>query len=250
VRKFYLFLLCVAGFAASAFCGEFEDNLKQSVKESFNEELQIVSVDSFKGFAGVSFVVLKNKEGNVMPLYVSKDGKSFLAVSQYFHFADNSDKELFVKKMGEVEELNKQASAKKLDAVFDALPKESYVFLKSKTKSDDLLTIVTDPDCPYCRVELKNLQEHLKTKNVKLLIAPVHDEKAYIKGALILQETKKLKPEDHDKVIAIFEKYYQDIELDDKQSQTNTSVIHNNADKIFGSGFIRGVPYLHNGKIK
>jgi thiol:disulfide interchange protein DsbC len=128
------------------------------------------------------------------------------------------------------------------------VPKEAGLLLKSQIKTDALLTIVTDPDCPYCRAELSNLREHLKSTNVRMIFAPVHDEKAYVKSALILEETKKLN--NNEKIISVIEKYYKDIELSEKQMQTKTDIVHDAAETIFGSGLIQGVPYLHNGKLK
>jgi thiol:disulfide interchange protein DsbC len=243
--------LVLAGcFTANVFGGEFENNLNQTIQSAFKEELQVLSVDKLKSIKGLSLVILKNKSENALPLYVSEDGKSFLVVSQYFYFADSDDNDLFLKKMEEIQEINKQAADKQFDILFDSIPQSSSVLLKSSAKTDDLLTIVTDPDCPYCRAELANLREHLKSANVRLIISPTHNENAYIKGALILEESKKLKSTDTEKIIAVFEKYYKDIELDDKQLKTDTSVIHGNAEKIFGSGLIRGVPYIHHGKLK
>jgi thiol:disulfide interchange protein DsbC len=238
------------GFAANVFGGEFENNLNQTIQTTFQEEFKVLSVDKLKSIKGLSLVILKNKSENVMPLYVSEDGKSFLAVSQYFYFADSADNDLFLKKMEEIKDINKQAEGKQFDVLFDSIPQTSSVLLKSSAKTTDLITIVTDPDCPYCRAELANLREHLKSTNVRIIISPVHDEKAYIKGALILEESKKLKSTDTEKIIAVFEKYYKDIELNDKQLKTDTSVIHGNAEKIFNSGLIKGVPYIHSGKLK
>jgi len=250
VRKFCLFLVLAGGFAANVFGGEFENNLNQTIQSAFQEELQVLSVDKLKSIKGLSLVILKNKSENAFPLYVSEDGKSFLVVSQYFYFAESADSDLFLKKMEEVKDINKQAEDKQLDVLFDSIPQTSSVLLKSSAKTNDLITIVTDPDCPYCRAELANLREHLKSANVRIIISPVHDEKAYIKGALILEESKKLKSTDTDKLIAVFEKYYKDIELNDKQLKTDTSVIHGNVEKIFSSKLIKGVPYVHSGKLK
>jgi thiol:disulfide interchange protein DsbC len=238
------------GFAANVFGGEFENNLNQTIQSAFQEELQVFSVDKLKSIKGLSLVILKNKSENAFPLYVSEDGKSFLVVSQYFYFAESADSDLFLKKMEEVKDINKQAEDKPFDVLFDSIPQTSSVLLKSSAKTTDLITIVTDPDCPYCRAELANLREHLKSANVRIIISPVHDEKAYIKGALILEESKKLKSTDTDKLIAILEKYYKDIELNDKQLKTDTSVIHSNHEKIFDSKLIKGVPYTHHGKLK
>ncbi|MDR2081015.1 MAG: thiol peroxidase [Campylobacteraceae bacterium] len=251
MKKFLTFV-CLGGLL---FAGGFEDNLKESIKNNFKQDVEVISSDKLKSVSGLRLAVLKTAEGNAMPLYVSEDGKSFLAVSDFFYFDSSSDKDLFVGKIDEIRAINQAATekneaqkAKLFDSLFEGIPSEAGLLLKSQNKTDELLTIVTDPDCPYCRMELTKLREHLKNTNVRMIFAPVHDETAFIKSALILEEAKKLK--DNEKIIAVIEKYYQDVELDEKQLQTKTDVVHGAADAIFGSGLIRGVPYLHNGKLK
>jgi thiol:disulfide interchange protein DsbC len=244
VKKFLTFI-CLGGLL---FAGDFEDNLKESIKNNFGQDMEVISSDSLQSISGLRLAILKTVEGNAMPLYVSEDGRSFLAVSDFFYFHNSSDKDLLIGKIDEIKSINEAAKVKVFDQMFDSIPKEAGLILKSQTKTDELLTIVTDPDCPYCRAELANLRQHLNSTNVRLIFAPVHDEKAFIKSALILEETKKLK--DNEKIIAVIEKYYKDIELDEKQLQTKTDVVHGAANTIFGSGLIRGVPYLHNGKMK
>ncbi|MDR0666550.1 MAG: hypothetical protein LBF71_03975 [Campylobacteraceae bacterium] len=244
MKKFLTFI-CLGGLLIA---GDFEDNLKESIKNNFKQDIEVISSNSLKSISGIRLVLLKTIEGNTMPLYVSEDGKSFLAVSDFFYFDNNEDKELLLGKIDEIKAVNEAAKTKEFDKLFDNIPKEAGILLKSKNKTDSLLTIVTDPDCPYCRAELSRLREHLKSTNVRMIFAPVHDEKAFIKSALILEETKKMK--DNEKIISVIEKYYQDIELDEKQMQTKTDVVHGAANAIFGSGLISGVPYLHSGKLK
>ncbi|MDR0580046.1 MAG: hypothetical protein LBG21_05530 [Campylobacteraceae bacterium] len=246
--KKILFCLALIGGIGTAFCDDIEKILTNSAKNIFNEEMQAISVNKLKSIKGLNVVLFKNKQGQVFPIYASDDGKSFLAFSNYYYFDDKDDDELLSKVLKDIEDINKQSTTKQVEALFDSFPKEAFIFIESKKKTNNLLTIVTDPDCPYCRNELKDIKNRLKDANVRMILAPVHDEKAFIKSALILKETKNLKPKDADKIIAVFEKYYQDIDVSDKK--IDTQFVHDNADKIFKSGFIRGVPYMHEGKLK
>ncbi|MDR1007503.1 MAG: hypothetical protein LBL65_02910 [Campylobacteraceae bacterium] len=242
--KKILTFICLSGLL---FAGDFENNFKESVKNNFKQDVEVISSDSLKSISGLRLAVIKIN-GGVMPFYVSEDGKSFLAIAEPFLFADESDKELLIKRIDDINKINEAAKKKIYDEIFDKVPKESGILLKSQNKTDALLTIVTDPDCPYCRDELTNLNEHLKGVNVRMIFAPVHDETAFIKSALILEETKNLK--DNSKIISVIQKYYQDINLSEKQQQTKTDVVHQAASTIFGSGLINSVPYLYNGKLK
>ncbi|MDR2635332.1 MAG: hypothetical protein LBC08_00730 [Campylobacteraceae bacterium] len=242
--KKLLILVCLGGLL---FAGDFEDNLKKSIKANFGQDVEIISSDKLKSINGLHLTVIKIDSGAI-PFYVSEDGKSLLAISEPFLFAHESDKDLLTQRISDINKINSSAKNKLVDDIFDKVPKEAGILLKSKNKTDELLTIVTDPDCPYCRNELANLNEHLKTTNVRIIFSPVHDETAFIKSALILEETKKLK--DNEKIISVMQKYYQDVTLDEKQQQTKTDIVHQAANTIFGSGLIRSVPYLHSGKLK
>ncbi|MDR1461130.1 MAG: hypothetical protein LBI78_05745 [Campylobacteraceae bacterium] len=247
MRKLLLCLALIGGFTVVS-CDDIKKVLTDSAKSVFKEDFEIVSVNKLKSIEGLSVVIFKSKEGQAIPLYASNDGKSFLPVPNYYYFSNQEDFTLLSKIFEDVENINKQAVSKNVDALFASLPKEAFVLINSKEKTDNLLTIVTDPDCPYCRNELKGIKDRLKTSHIRMVFAPVHDEKAFIKSALILEETKKLKPSDTDKIIAVFEKYYQDVDVSD--NTIDTKFVHENADEIFKSGFIRAVPYLHEGKLK
>ncbi|MDR1554652.1 MAG: hypothetical protein LBS39_01335 [Campylobacteraceae bacterium] len=247
MKKLLLCLVFIGSFNA-VFCDDIEKTLKESAKNIFNEDMEVVSIDKLKSIKGLNIVLFKSVQGQALPIYASDDGKSFLAISNYYYFNDQEDNKLLSKTLKDAEDINNKSNAKNIDALFDSLPKEAFVFVASEIKTDNLLTIVTDPDCPYCRNELKDIKDRLKTSNVRMVFAPVHDEKAYIKSSLILEETKKLKPSDTDKIIAAFEKYYQDVDVSDKN--IDTKFVHENADIILKSGFVRGVPFLHEGKLK
>lgn len=243
-----LFCLAFVGAFTAASCDDIKKVLEDSVKNAFGEEVETVSVNGLKSIKDLNVVVFKSKEGQAMAIFASGDGKSFLPISNFHYFSVQEDSELLSKVLGDVENINKQVVEKSIGALFDSLPKEAFVVINSKEKTDNLLTIATDPDCPFCRKELAGIKDRLKTSHVRMVFAPVHDEKAYIKAALILEETKGLKPSDTDKIIAVFEKYYQDVDVSDKD--IDTKFVHSNSDKIFGSGLIRGVPYIYEGKLK
>ncbi|MDR3177712.1 MAG: hypothetical protein LBT96_01885 [Campylobacteraceae bacterium] len=240
MKKLLLCLVFIGGFT-SVYCDDIKKTLSQNAKNIFGGEFETLNIYKLKSIKGLSIVLFKNKQGQVQPVYASDDGKSFIAISSYYHFSNQEDKELLTKVLKDADEANK-------NSLFDSLPDEAYVFIKSKEKTDNLVTIVTDPDCPYCRNELKNIKNRLEKSHVRMTFAPVHDEKAFIKSALILEETKNLKSTDTDKIIEVFEKYYKDVDVSDKK--IDTKLVHDNTNVIFKAGFVRGVPYIYEGKLK
>jgi thiol:disulfide interchange protein DsbC len=257
MKKFCAFSLSVLALGGYLAAGEFEDNLIAVANKAFGEQFRVVSVDNISAAPCLRMAVLQNKDGNAMPLFVTADGKSFNAWSRFFHLDDPKDLENLNKRMQEVKQMNEEAEAKAKAKVDDALGElldsfgaDAYVYLKGPKDATKLITIITDPDCPYCRQEMKGLRERLKSADVRLIFAPVHPEEAYIKSALIMKETKELK--DEDKVIAVLEKYYDpEVKVSPEQAKSvNTKSLHDNANKIFASGAVRGVPYLHQAELK
>ncbi|MFV0480548.1 MAG: hypothetical protein ACK5LP_01060 [Campylobacteraceae bacterium] len=243
-------LLCSLLFCFSLNAQTINKNLETTVGTLIGAPVKVLSVDEFKGIPGVFIAILQDEAGNAFPLYTSKDGKSVWEVGRFYNFSEKSDNDLMTSSIAKLEKIAKESSGKNIEALFDSLPKSSFVTINAKTKTDKLLTIVTDPDCPYCRNELKSLRDHLKTTNVRIVFASVHDQKAFVKAQKILDETKSLNPNDSEKIITIFEKYYKDIPLSDNDMKLDTTAIEFTTNTIFGSGLIRGVPYLHEGTVK
>ncbi|MBM0637599.1 DsbA family protein [Campylobacter sp. VicNov18] len=73
-------------------------------------------------------------------------------------------------------------------------------------KKKPAIYVFTDPECPYCREHLTQIEKELKDYQVNYILTPIHGKSAFEKSALIYKETKKAK-NDKEK-IAILNKYY------------------------------------------
>ena len=91
------------------------------------------------------------------------------------------------------------------NSVKPELKKETMV-ISLGDKNKPLRYVFTDPECPYCREHLKNIERELKNYQLKLILTPVHARSAFEKSALIYKECAKAKT-DKEK-IAILRKYY------------------------------------------
>lgn len=244
MKKIAISLLFL-GLGANLFAQSVNENIQNVLKEISGFDTKVISVDKLKSVNGVSVAILEDASEQRFPIFVSNDGKSVWALSQFFKFSDESDNELIMKKISELEGVNDSLKNTKIDDMLKSLPREGFVNINAKIKTDKLLTIVTDPDCPYCRKDLEQFKNHLQNANVRVVFAPVHDQRAFVKSQLIINETKSMT--DSDKIIAVFEKYYKDIPLTDEQMKLDTTVVERTTNVIFGSGLIRGVPYVHEG---
>lgn len=73
-------------------------------------------------------------------------------------------------------------------------------------KNKPAIYVFSDPECPYCREHLAQIEDELKNYQVNYILTPVHGKSAFEKSALIYKESKKAK-NDKEK-IAILNKYY------------------------------------------
>lgn len=90
----------------------------------------------------------------------------------------------------------------------DALPilKKEEKFIQIGDAKKPLLYIFSDPECPYCRQHLANIDKDLQDYQLKIILTPVHGRSAFEKAALIYKESKNAK--DDTAKIAILKKYF------------------------------------------
>ena len=106
-------------------------------------------------------------------------------------------------------------------------------------KNKETLVIFSDPECPFCKKELDNIENTLKKYNIKMIFTPVHEKSALEKSYAIYRDTKKAK-NDAQK-IKIIRKYFNS-DLNEKISDENIKKIDLLRKKYFDAG-INGTPY-------
>lgn len=148
----------------------------------------------------------------------------------------------------EQEKILMSAGYENLAKLLKTYPKNKIVSL-GKDKKKPVKVIFTDPLCPYCKQEMKNIHERLKEANLRLIFAPIpsHGEEAVAKSLSIQKEARKAKKDSE--IIAILEKYYADDSV--PASNISTDEIEKEKmliDSIFATGAIRGVPAIIDGK--
>lgn len=74
-------------------------------------------------------------------------------------------------------------------------------------KNKPKIYVFSDPECPYCREQMANIKNMLKTKQIHFILTPVaHGKSAFEKAALIYKESKSAKTDEEK--IAILNKYF------------------------------------------
>lgn len=255
VTKFSVALLLTTGVLFASSQSTLSKNIEGTIKEVMKANFTVVDTKKLKGFNQMLFVRLKTPDGREIPAFFSSDGKSFIGFSSVLYspyeddntaikgsleLAGENNKKYEAVKNQQDQEKN-QAAAKLL---FESIPSERYLLLNSSNENvTKTIVIVTDPDCPYCRQELQKIESRLATANVKLIFAPVHDDRAFVKSQLIMDESSKVATVEEK--IKIIRSYYADIQLTPEQTKIDLFKIKDNAQRIFSSGVVKGVPFVH-----
>ncbi|MEZ7933802.1 MAG: thioredoxin fold domain-containing protein [Sulfurospirillum sp.] len=196
-----------------------------------NITIEVVSRKGVEGIDGMDFVTLNLSDG-------SRSQKLSIFTKDDLIFPDV----ISIKQGGSIKEMMEMAELqKKLSALYKKEEKKNIVTLGNDPKKDTLV-VFTDPECPYCRQELAQIEQRLTTNNLKLVFTPVHERSSLEKSVLIYNETAKVKS-DAEK-IKILKKYYdENVKYEQKVSDAEVARIDELKTKYFGAG-IKGVPFI------
>lgn len=238
-------LLSLALLPLSLLADSYEDNLKKLVQEQMKTEINVLESKPVDGIKGLRTAIIEVPNNNAqIPMLTSEDGQTIILMQKVFTNNDATQKSIDAMFEKAAEHTEKEKN-KKLDALFASIPDENFITIDSGAK--ETFYVVTDPECPYCRKELEQIEKRLEEVNLKLIIAPVHDTVSHKKGELIYQAVKKAK--NNKEIIAILKKYFDEAyKLTKNEEKTDPVTVKSNMDKIFGSGLIRGVPFMHPAK--
>lgn len=232
--------LGVALSAAVLLAGKFETSVESLLKKDVGVDTKVVK--SIDVGDGLKFLVMEVKDsGMQMPIFSSSDGSTLFGFTQDL-FTDNTKvKETIGKELQAMMAHNEKAKAKEAMSLYKKIPKENIISIdEGKPKT---LVIISDPECPYCRKELSHIDERLKDANIQMIIAPVHGKSAFIKGDLIYDAMKKAK--NNKEKVAILQKYFSPgYKLSSKEEAMTPKMTQKNADIVFSSGIVKGVPFV------
>lgn len=211
---------------------------------------QILSLFDLPGGAKTSIEERSQLEGSnleqIIILVTSARGESrqvFFTDGKYL-FPDVIDVEKKISYAGDFEKAEQEkrqfAGYKKLSSLLKTYPQEKIMELGDSKK--EIMYVFTDPLCPYCQEELKNIETTLKEYRLKLVFTPLtsHGEDAVARSLAIQDEMKSAKTDAAK--IALLRKYYDKAnkapEYKAEQIKKEQEIVHG----IFATGAIRGVP--------
>ncbi|WP_172198267.1 thioredoxin fold domain-containing protein [Campylobacter sp. RM16188] len=141
-------------------------------------------------------------------------------------------------------EMKEKITAKNIAAQFNKEEKKNIIMLGNDSKKPTYV-MFSDPECPYCRMELEKIETTLKEANVHIILTPVHDKSALQKSFLIYKDAIKAKT-DSEK-IKILRKYFaEDYKVaDNAVSDDEVKMMDDLRTKYLAAG-VRSVPYIIN----
>jgi len=246
MRKTLIAISAAMILSITANADAFEDSLSEIMTKNVGMEIKVVEKTELSNWSGVFFTIIESKtNGQRFPLFASKDGKSVIGYSNLMITPSKEDETKIGNMLNAAKEYNEKSKDGAIKELFAKLDKDSFIALGDPKKPS--IIVVSDPECPYCRKELANINERLKEKSIKLVLAPVHDKSAFVKSELIYKEAAKAK--DDAAKIKILNKYFDEkAKVDAKDMSMATPITDKNKETIFSSGLIRGVPFIFEEK--
>lgn len=142
------------------------------------------------------------------------------------------------------QEISEKTIAAKLKNIYKN-ENSKYIISLGDDPKKPTQVMFSDPECPYCRSELKHIEQRLQVENLKIILTPVHDKSSLQKSYLIYKDVQNAKT-DSEKV-KIMRKYFDpDYVVDEKSvSEDNVKSMDALRQKYFNSG-ISSVPKFIN----
>lgn len=242
MKRILFFVFFIVSFTFSA---SFEDTIKDLIEKQTGTKVNVVSTQDFKDNKNLKIAVIEViNNSQQLPVITTKDGSMIIGVSNIF-FTSSSDDESIVKGVADkIIENNKNSQQKAASSIIKQLKPSQYVSIKSSSKNAKTYFIISDPNCGYCREELKSIDEKLKTHNVNMIPVGMLGEDSTKKSAYILSKVSS-NMSDKDKVKLFKEVYSNNFKA---PKNIDISKVSETTKFIFSTGIINGVPFIYEDK--
>ncbi|MEY4504146.1 MAG: hypothetical protein RL154_439 [Pseudomonadota bacterium] len=228
-----------AACAIALFAGELENGVSSLLKKKANIDVKVVKTVDISN--GLKFVIVEGKDGMQFPVLATSNGDTVTAFSKEFITSKDDVTKNINSAIESMSNNNKKATDKDAQAMYAKIPANGVLKLENGKKKT--IVIVSDPDCPYCRKELESIDTKLNDANVYMIFAPVHDKSAFIKSDLIYQKAAKAKT-NAEKIQILKEYFNPALKLTPKELEIKPVITEKNAEIVFGSGVVKGVPFI------
>lgn len=236
-------LLLSAVLLSSLLAGSFEDNIKNLIEKQTGAKVNVVNSADLKDSKNLKMVIVEVADGSAqrIPMFVTSDGGTIIGLSNIFFTASKADEDIVSKAIDETMAHNESGQKEAAGKLIEALSPDQYITLKSSAKNPKTYFIVADPNCGYCKEELRNIEDRLKTHNVNIVIVGILGEDSQKKAAYLVDKIKSSMSE-KDKLQGIKEVFSLNFKA---PAKIDTSKVAATTESLFKTGAIRGVPYIY-----
>lgn len=236
-------LLASTVLSSSLFAASFEDNVKNLIEKQTSAKVNIVNSVDLKDSKNLKIVVIEIADGSAqrVPMFATSDGNTIIGLSNLFFTASKSDEDIVSKVSNDTMAYNENGQKEAAGKLIKALSPDQYITLKSDAKNPKTYFILADPNCGYCREELRNIEDRLKTHNVNMVIVGILGEDSQKKAAYLMDNIKSNMSESA-KLKGIREVFSSNFKA---PSKIDTSKVSQTTESLFRTGVIRGVPYIY-----
>ncbi|PAF53636.1 disulfide isomerase [Helicobacter sp. 13S00482-2] len=241
-----LSIVAIASFGISALSADVSDNIVKILQEQTGKKISVLEVKSLSGSSDFKIAIIKDMDTRYeIPIFVSKDGKTMIGLSNVFFSANKGDATLVNEVYKKTQDHNiQQQNSAKLNTLFESIPSDYVISIPSTTKGNQKITyIVSDPMCPHCQQELKNIDTRLKDTNIRLVLVSFLGRESGIKSALVLEKIKTAKTPSEK--ISILNEIYNPMYKPSGAKDTEIKKVENISKKISDSDIIKYVPYIY-----
>lgn len=236
-------LLVSAVLSSSLFAASFEDNIKNLIEKQTHAKVKIVSSTDLKDSKNLKVVVVEIADGGAqrVPMFATSDGNTIIGLSNIFFTASKADEDIVSRVTHEAMAYNESGQKEAAGKLINALSPDQYITLKSSAKNPKTYFIVADPNCGYCREELRNVEDRLKTHNVNMVMVGILGEDSQKKAAYLMDNVKSNMSES-DKLKNIRKVFSSNFKA---PAKIDVSKVATTTESLFKTGVIRGVPYIY-----
>lgn len=226
-----------------------EENIVQMLQKQTGKKVSVTDFFSLKSNSDIKIAVIEDLETKYkIPMLVSKDGELAIGLSNVF-FSENEKDAMLISGIYEKAQMSntQQQNSAKLNALFESIPSDYVISIPSTTKDNKKVTyIVSDPNCPHCQNELKQIDSRLKESNVKMVVVGFMGKGSTTKAALVQEKVKSAKTSAEK--ISILKQIYTPTYSVDGAKDKEIKKVENITQKILESDLIKFVPYIYEYK--
>ena len=222
--------------------GSYEDNIKSIIEKETSTKINVVKYKDFKDNKALRVAVIEiENELQQIPVITNKEGDMIIGLSNLFFTKSINDENIVKEIANEILANNENKEQKAAAPIIEKLQPNEYVSIKSDAKDPKTYFIISDPNCGYCREELRRVEEKLKTHNINMVVVGMLGEDSLKRSAYILSKVND-NMNNAEKLKIIRDAYSNNFKT---PKTIDTSKVKTTTDGIFSSGVIRGTPFIY-----